>query len=190
LNDDEEVVDGYEKDGDLDQPIPLHQSGRKSQTFQLHPEHIQSGKRAQRLQVHQSTYYIPVAIGPALPWRDRELMYPKYHCLMLILFEPWRGTGDLRKSGETWVQAFDRFMESCPDEIKHVLNNMQVMHECKDAKDIEDNWRRDDREALHSKWSGGNEVEEFTGEAINDDLLEHLDSVVNYASHVTSMYPI
>ena len=122
-------------------------------------------------------------IGPALPRRDQGPIYPRYCRLMLVLFKPWRKVADLREPGETWTQAFDRFVGVCGKDIKRVLNNMQVLHECKDAKDIEDRQRRDNRrEALHQKWSGGGEVEEFAGEVIDDDLLEHLDSVVNYAS--------
>jgi hypothetical protein len=176
-----EAVDGCE--GGIPKSFLPSQGSKKSKTFQLHPEHMQYGMRAQRLRRDPFAYYIPVAIGPALPRRDRELVYAKYCRLMLILFKPWQEVGDLREAGETWIQAFDQFAGACSKDIKQVLNNMQVLHECKDAKDIEDCQRRNNRrEASRSMRLGRSEVEEFVGEVIDDDLLEHLDSVVNYAS--------
>jgi hypothetical protein len=183
LSDEEEIVDGGEGGTDPDQTFLPGRRSRKSQTFQLHPEHMQHGRRAQRLRSDPAAYYIPVTIGPVLPRRDRGLTYAKYCRLMLILFKPWRVVGDLREPNETWIQAFNRFIGTCTEDTKRILNNMQVLHECKDAKDIEDRRRRDDRrETSGSMWPGENEVEEFAGEVINDDLLEHLDSVVSYAS--------
>ncbi|KAF9780996.1 hypothetical protein BJ322DRAFT_992257, partial [Thelephora terrestris] len=85
---------------------------------------------------------VPVPIGPAFPRRDRSLQHAKYCRLMLILFKPWRVVGDLRDAGETWITAFNKFGTVCAEPTKCILDNMQVMHECKDAKDVEDNRRR------------------------------------------------
>ncbi|KAF9642415.1 hypothetical protein BDM02DRAFT_3073987, partial [Thelephora ganbajun] len=73
--------------------------------------------------------------GPALPRRDREHLYARYCRLMLILFKPWQTVDDLRDDGQTWPSAFKAFLETCDHSTKCILNNMQVMHECKDAKD-------------------------------------------------------
>jgi hypothetical protein len=181
LSDEEEIVDGGEEGTDSDQTFLPGQRSRKSQMFQLHPEHMQHGRRAQRLRSDPATYYIPLTTGPVLPQRDHGLTYAKYCRLMLILFRPWQVAGDLQEPNETWIQAFNRFMETCTEDTKRIFNNMQVLHECKDAKDIEDHQRRDDRpETSGSMWPGENEVEEFAGEVINDNLLEHLNSVVGY----------
>ena len=159
------------------------QRGRTLQTFQLDPKHMQSSKKAQRVRSDPSTHYIPVPIGPALPRRDVGPLYARYCRLMLILFKPWRMASDLRDAGETWAEAFNRFIEVCGEGTKHILDNMQVLHECKDAKDIEDRRRRDNRRnGTQSGWSDRNEVEEFAGDVIDDDLLDHLESVVNYAA--------
>ena len=102
---------------------------------------------------------------------------------MLILFKPWHIVGDLRDASEMWTEAFDQFLRTCTEGTKQILNNMQVMHKCKDAKDIEDCQRRDACcEVTESRWSGRNEIEEFLGSNIDDNLLEHLDSVINYAA--------
>ncbi|KAJ8582753.1 hypothetical protein M405DRAFT_692565, partial [Rhizopogon salebrosus TDB-379] len=73
--------------------------------------------------------------GPAIPQRDREYVYPKYCRLMLILFRPWRTVSDLKHVNETWVDAFHSFKLTCSEYILHILDNMQILHECKDNRD-------------------------------------------------------
>ena len=161
--------------------------GRKSRTFPLHPQHAQSHRKAQRVRNNPSTYFVPVPIGPALPRRDRPELYPKYCRLMLILFKPWRVAEDLRTPGQSWAQAFEEFLEMSDNSIKAILDNMQVLHECRDAKDTEDRRRRDARrENAQPRWSERNGVEQFAGETTEDDLLDHIDAVVNYASERNS----
>ena len=40
---------------------------RRCQTFSLHPDHVQSTRKAHRLHSDPAKYYIPVLIGPTLP---------------------------------------------------------------------------------------------------------------------------
>ena len=102
---------------------------------------------------------------------------------MLILFKPWHVVGDLRDAGETWVQAFERFTGVCDKDTRRILDNMQVLHECKDVKDIEDRRRRDNRRnGTRSEWFDRHEVEQLAGDVDDDDLLDHLESVANYAA--------
>lgn len=83
-----------------------------------------------------------------------------------------------------WVDAFDEFMGTCEDSIKFVIDNVQALHECRDAKDVEDRRRRDaHRDGAQSGWSKRNETEQFAGDIVEDDLLNHIDSVINYASN-------
>jgi hypothetical protein len=157
--------------------------GRKCQTFPLHLDHTQNQRKVHRLWSNPTKYYIPVPIGPALPHWDREHQYARYCRLMLILFKPWRVADDLRDDGQTWPSAFKVFLETCNDITKCILDNMQVMHKCKDVKDMEDQCQRSTyHQSNHSQWSAHNETEQFGGDVIEDDLLDHLDSVVNYAS--------
>ena len=103
---------------------------------------------------------------------------------MLILFKPWRAVNDLHEDSQTWTSAFKVFLETCDHNTKCILDNMQVMHKCKDAKDIEDQCRRSAcRQSDHPQWSRHNKTEQLGGEVIQDNLLDHLDSVVNYASN-------
>ncbi|KAL1659067.1 hypothetical protein GGF50DRAFT_32280, partial [Schizophyllum commune] len=73
--------------------------------------------------------------GPALPRRDREPSAKRYYRLMLILFKPWRAASDLRDEGQTWEDAYNAFLRTCPDEYKRKMENMQLLHECRDSKD-------------------------------------------------------
>ncbi|KAJ7079216.1 hypothetical protein C8R43DRAFT_835417, partial [Mycena crocata] len=78
---------------------------------------------------------VPVPIGPAIPRRDREVSREKHARLMLILFKPWRHAEDLREHGQTWSVAFELFLLTCSDQIKYCIDNMQILHECKDSRD-------------------------------------------------------
>ena len=80
---------------------------------------------------------IPVMIGPALPKRNSEKERAQYCRAMLLLFKPWRTAADLKPEQETWESVFDSFKESaeCDIEICQILNNMQILHECKESRD-------------------------------------------------------
>ncbi|KAJ6516522.1 hypothetical protein DFH09DRAFT_894240, partial [Mycena vulgaris] len=79
---------------------------------------------------------VPVPIGPAIPRRDHQSSAAKHARLMLILFKPWRHAADLRHSHQTWVQAYEQFLrEECPEDVVDCINNMQILHECKDSRD-------------------------------------------------------
>ncbi|KIL63477.1 hypothetical protein M378DRAFT_79693, partial [Amanita muscaria Koide BX008] len=85
---------------------------------------------------HPRFRHIPVLVG-SVPRRDQPEFYVRYCRLMLILFKPWRTAFDLRASQESWATAFDRFKTSslCSHEFQDIMNNMQMLHECKDSRD-------------------------------------------------------
>ncbi|KAK0231892.1 hypothetical protein EDD85DRAFT_775477, partial [Armillaria nabsnona] len=76
-----------------------------------------------------------VPLGPGIPRRDRKDVYPRYCRLMLILFKPWSSSHNLREEGQSWVDAFKQFSESAGPSILKVLDNMQILHECRDSRD-------------------------------------------------------
>ncbi|KAJ7626987.1 hypothetical protein FB45DRAFT_749408, partial [Roridomyces roridus] len=78
---------------------------------------------------------VPVPIGPGIPRRDKPEIYPRYCRLMLIFFKPWRHAKDLRDAGQTWEKAFELFIQTCTREVKQKMNNMQILHECRDSRD-------------------------------------------------------
>lgn len=53
---------------------------------------------------------------------------------MLILFKPWRKAANLHGDVANWPEAFDEFRKSCAKEMQGVMDNMQILHECKDSK--------------------------------------------------------
>ncbi|KAI0059115.1 hypothetical protein BV25DRAFT_1779794, partial [Artomyces pyxidatus] len=73
--------------------------------------------------------------GPALPRRDRPELRSRYCRLMLMLFKPWQHAHDLRAEGQSWEDAFEEFSTLCDPSVVAVLNNMQIMHECRDSRD-------------------------------------------------------
>ncbi len=54
---------------------------------------------------------------------------------MLLLFVPWNSAQDLRKVGQSWCDAFMEFRTSAPASILKVMDNMQILHECRDSRD-------------------------------------------------------
>ena len=89
--------------------------------------------------------------------------------MMLILFVPWRKPGDLRQAGETWLEAYDRQCERISPHNKTVIANMNVLTECRDARDSHRAMRRVQAVALLHEWlpqetwsagGGGHEIED------------------------------
>ncbi|KAJ7732242.1 hypothetical protein DFH07DRAFT_755338, partial [Mycena maculata] len=78
---------------------------------------------------------VPVPIGPSIPRRDKPDAYARYCRLMLIFFKPWRHAKDLRSEGQTWEDAFKLFLPNCPESVKQKMDNMQMLHECRDSRD-------------------------------------------------------
>ena len=79
--------------------------------------------------------FIPVPIGPSIPRRDDDKVKERYCRLMLIMFKPWRHARDLRMANEQWSSAFQSFQQNCSSQKRKIMNNMQILHECKDSRD-------------------------------------------------------
>ncbi|KAJ7906370.1 hypothetical protein B0H13DRAFT_1619416, partial [Mycena leptocephala] len=73
--------------------------------------------------------------GPGIPRRDKSDVYPRYCQLMLIFFKPWRHAKDLRREGQSWEDAFQSFALNCSASIRCKMDNMQILHECRDSRD-------------------------------------------------------
>ncbi|KAH7917510.1 hypothetical protein BV22DRAFT_988211, partial [Leucogyrophana mollusca] len=73
--------------------------------------------------------------GPSIPRRDRDDVKARYSRLMLVFFKPWRTSSDLREQGQSWVNALESFLHTCPQRFIHVMKNMQIFHECRDSRD-------------------------------------------------------
>ncbi|KAJ7212652.1 hypothetical protein GGX14DRAFT_312377, partial [Mycena pura] len=73
--------------------------------------------------------------GPGIPRRDREELRARYCRLMLIFFKPWRHAIDLRGDHTSWEAAFADFSRTCSPAITTKMENMQILHECRDSRD-------------------------------------------------------
>ncbi|KAJ7023289.1 hypothetical protein C8F04DRAFT_892382, partial [Mycena alexandri] len=73
--------------------------------------------------------------GPALPKRSDLAFVEKHARLMLIFFKPWRHAADLRQPGQKWREAYHEFLLVCDADDLERIENMQLIHECKDSRD-------------------------------------------------------
>ncbi|KAI0750154.1 hypothetical protein C8Q80DRAFT_1101430, partial [Daedaleopsis nitida] len=81
-------------------------------------------------------WVIPVLLADRIPRRDgTELEREAWARSVLLLFMPWRTPGDLKRGHETWVEAYERQSVCIPDEHMSIIKNMNVLAECKDARD-------------------------------------------------------
>jgi hypothetical protein len=141
-------------------------------------EHIDSDTHMSRVRT-PNTRFIPVPIGPAIPRRDHINAKSKYCRLMLILFKPWRKSSDLRELNQSWEDAFNEFATTCPHDLLKIIDNMQIMHECKDSRD--DHFIQRQNQRRLATYSG-----QHLNKKISDDfnlqedehiLLDHLESI-------------
>ena len=93
-------------------------------------EHVERDKKHIKLRARP---VVPVPIGPAVPRRDEVEKYSRYCRLMLILFKPWRSVGDLRDQTQSWDHAFSSFRSKMDSQHTQIMDNMQVLHECRDS---------------------------------------------------------
>ncbi|PVF90808.1 hypothetical protein CPB86DRAFT_720528, partial [Serendipita vermifera] len=83
---------------------------------------------------------IPVILGPTIPHPNNSAESREaWSMAMLILFKPWRSPGDLKQESQSWTSAFDCHVFS--DELKAIIDNIVVLHECKDARNNDINLR-------------------------------------------------
>ena len=82
-----------------------------------------------------------------MPQQTDPTRAEQYAKLMLILFKPWRSTQDLINSVAhadcLWEDNFDAWKNSgiCSIEHRMIMDNMQLLHECKSARDTHRNNR-------------------------------------------------
>ncbi|KAJ7868967.1 hypothetical protein B0H14DRAFT_2294922, partial [Mycena olivaceomarginata] len=69
---------------------------------------------------------------PGIPRRDKANLREKYCRLMLIFFKPWRHARDLKEDYLSWEEAFNFFTVTCSKSVHFKMDNMQILHECRD----------------------------------------------------------
>ncbi|KAJ7475563.1 hypothetical protein B0H11DRAFT_2427227, partial [Mycena galericulata] len=80
-------------------------------------------------------FFVPVPIGPGIPRRDKKDLRARYCRLMLIFFKPWCHAADLRGHHTSWETAFEEFVRTCAPAVTEKMENMQILHECRDSRD-------------------------------------------------------
>ncbi len=80
--------------------------------------------------------YVPVPIGSTgIPRRDREHLKEKYCRLMLIFVQTLEACIGLKKQGNRMVDSLCEFTKNCPTHHIRNMDNMQILHECRDSRD-------------------------------------------------------
>ena len=78
---------------------------------------------------------VPVLLGPQIPRREREDTRERYSRALLTLFVPWRSVEDLCARKQTWFQALETRKLSISAESLKIIENIQLLHECKNDRD-------------------------------------------------------
>ncbi|KAJ7587460.1 hypothetical protein C8J56DRAFT_786200, partial [Mycena floridula] len=112
----------------------LQSNKRKRPRIEFETAHDESETHIQCIRTLKDRR-IPVPIGPAIPRRDHEVNVQKHARLMLILFKPWMDAASLRVPGQMWSEAYLEFLNDTDARTRRLIDNMQVLHECKDARD-------------------------------------------------------
>ncbi|KAF5343263.1 hypothetical protein D9757_015149 [Collybiopsis confluens] len=116
----------------------------------------------------ESKRKIPVPIGPPIPRRDKP--------------PPWRHAQDLLGNSSTWSDAFDQFTHVCDEDVLAVMENMQILHECRDSKDDHFTNRATARR-LRRHFPGTGERDRL----VEDDILAVEDSEDFLLDHLLSI---
>jgi len=176
-DDDENDDDDNNESEDFNEDVSI--ASKQKSVHELDPAHPEYLRKIQRTRKNPCIHFVPVPIGPAIPRRDRPELYAKYARLMLILFKPWRREADLRAGASNWPEAFEEFLKSCTKETRKVMDNMQILHECKDSKDSHYRMRRN-RVSPNERRN----VQDQDQPSM-DEVMDHIDSVEDYHSRAT-----
>jgi hypothetical protein len=76
---------------------------------------------------------LPNFVGAYFPRNDNEDVREFYSASMLVLFKPWRCISDLKRTDQSWEDAFREFRTTAPPYVAFVLSNIQYFHRCETA---------------------------------------------------------
>lgn len=95
-------------------------------------EHPQASSH---INMKRSKPVVPVLLGPPIPRSDRDDTKERYCRSILALFLPWRTVSDLCDVNQTWEQAFETRHGKITSESHRIINNIQLLQECKTDRD-------------------------------------------------------
>jgi hypothetical protein len=98
---------------------------------------------------------------------------------MLIFFKPWRTVADLKMDDKSWVDAFNDFQMTSSRAHLEVMDNMQVLHECKDCHDDHFVHRQTHKSVDCMQRTSDITLSstDISIEPEDDDIIEHLESI-------------
>ena len=132
----------------MTEKITVSQDGRRANTHTINgskrgrPEESRGTFLADHPQ-HQThiirkrtKWVIPVVLGNKMPRPDRnDEDRQLWARTVLALFQPWRKPSDLKETDEDWIDAYERQKFCIPPEHMNIVHNMNVLTECRDARD-------------------------------------------------------
>jgi len=168
---------------DHHQSIIVDDNSHTRPKFEFDRNHPDYNTHIQQLR-HPNNRPVPTPVGPSLPRRDKIDCHEQYCRLMLVLLKPWNKPEDLINGNETFENAFETFLQENV-KWKPLLDNMQLLHECRDNRDDHFQMRSRTRTSAAQHASDGigrttNDSDDFeltNAEMINDALLTHLTSI-------------
>lgn len=126
---------------------------RRGEFMQQHPQHNSHAVRKRVI------WLVPVILGDRMPRRDRsDEERESWARTVLSLFLPWRSPGELKQGEETWMDAYERQEHLFQPAHLAIVDNMNVLTECKDARDRVNQQRRDRGAQGASGHSDGSEA--------------------------------
>ena len=96
---------------------------------------------------------------------------------MLILFKPWKTLDDLKLRDESWNDAYRAFLTACSHTVRTLIDNMQLLHECKDARDDHFAERASARRTERKAASTQKAAESFLYYTDDSEILDHLEQI-------------
>ena len=100
--------------------------------FHFRPGHPQYTTHCLKL---RHIHITPVLIGRGVPQRDKIEHADAHAATMLTLFKPWSSstTSPLKSPSASWTEAYTEFVRNLDPQYMKRIDNMQAVHECKDA---------------------------------------------------------
>ena len=84
----------------------------------------------------RTVWVVPVVLGNRMPRPDRDDDERQLWArTVLALFTPWRTPSDLKMPEEEWLESYERQKHIIPPQHLAIIHNMNVLSECKDARD-------------------------------------------------------
>ncbi|KAF8137245.1 hypothetical protein EV363DRAFT_1138283, partial [Boletus edulis] len=139
------VVDTYEEkiprndkvvsnvnEGTSQQPSRIQRGrvpNKRSHYLSAHPKH-ETHRRVIRPPGHST---LPNIVGPFFPNAKEESTEDLYRASILALLHPWRSLEDIKSQRDTFLTAFNNFMEKASPADLDVICGIQYYYDCRNV---------------------------------------------------------